>query len=153
MTDNKALLKQASTRDIPVVLKFIQSYYDFETITYLERKVEKALRNLINSEDLGRVWLINFNSNPVGYIVLCFSYSLVSYGQDGMIDEFYIKEKYRNKGIGTDVIRQVIKNSKKLGLKSLYLEVNKHNTEAQGFYKKHEFKKRDNYFLMKLDLQ
>ncbi|HSG32134.1 MAG TPA: GNAT family N-acetyltransferase [Thermodesulfobacteriota bacterium] len=152
MSKDKTDLKLASSKHIPALLDFIQSYYDFESITYLENKVEKALRSLLNSEDIGRVWLITFNDEPVGYIILCFSYSLVSYGQDGMIDEFYIKEKYRNKGIGTEVIKQVIKNSKKLGLKSLYLEVNKHNKEAQSFYNSLKFKKRDNYFLMNLDL-
>ncbi len=152
MSKEKIDLKLASSKHIPVLLGFIQSYYDFESITYLENKVEKALRNLINSEDLGRVWIITLNNKPVGYIILCFSYSLVSYGQDGMIDEFFINKDFRNKGIGTDVIKQIIKKSKQLGLKSIYLEVNKFNIEAQSFYCSLDFKKRDNYFLMNLDL-
>ncbi len=69
-----------------------------------------------------------------------------------MIDEFYVDKEFRNRGIGTDILSLVIKNSKKLGLKSLYLEVGKNNTIAQNMYKKLNFKARENYFLMNLDL-
>jgi len=69
-----------------------------------------------------------------------------------MIDEFYIDKEYRNKGIGTQVLKLVIKNSKKLGLKCLYMEVSKSNIAAQKLYEKLNFKARNNYFLMNLDL-
>ena len=42
--------------------------------------------------------------------------------------------------------------SKKLGLNCLYLEISKNNIAAQTLYEKLNFKFRDNYFLMKLDL-
>ena len=120
MTKQKALLRQASSKDIPILLEFIKSYYEFESIVFLKSKVQKALIELINSNSLGRVWVIYSNNKAIGYIVLCFSYSLVSFGQNGMIDEFYIDDEYRKKGIGTQVLNLVINNSKKLGLKGLY---------------------------------
>lgn len=153
MTELKANLRQASsTRDIHILLGFMKSYYEFESIVFIENKVHKALHELINSNSIGRVWLIYLGNKAIGYVVLCFSYSLISYGQDGMIDEFYIEEEHRNKGIGTQVLKLVIRNSKKLGLKSLYMEVNKLNNTAQKLYKKLNFKARDNYFLINLDL-
>ena len=152
MTEQKAVLRQASSRDIPILLGFIKSYYKLESIVFFEDKVHKALIELINSNNIGRVWLIYLNNKAIGYIVLCFSYSLVSFGQDGMIDEFYIDDEYRKKGIGTQILKIVMKNSKKLGLNCLYLEISKNNIAAQTLYEKLNFKVRDNYFLMKLDL-
>ena len=152
MTEHKAVLRQASSREIPILLGFIKSYYKLESIVFFEDKVYKALIELINSNNIGRVWLIYLNNKPIGYIVLCFSYSLVSFGQDGMIDEFYIDDEYRKKGIGTQILKIVMKNSKKLGLNCLYLEISKNNIAAQTLYEKLNFKVRDNYFLMKLDL-
>ena len=112
----------------------------------------KNVIELINSNNIGRVWLIYLNNKAIGYIVLCFSYSLVSLGQDAKIDEFYIDDEYRKKGIGTQILKIVMKNSKKLGLNRLYLEISKNNIAAQTLYEKLNFKVRDNYFLMKLDL-
>lgn len=152
MTEQKAVLRQASSREIPILLGFIKSYYKLESIVFFEDKVHKALIELINSNNIGRVWLIYLNNKAIGYIVLCFSYSLVSFGQDGMIDEFYIDDEYRKKGIGTQILNIVMKNSKKLGLNCLYLEISKNNIAAQTLYEKLNFKVRDNYFLMKLDL-
>lgn len=152
MTEQKAVLRQASSRDIPILLGFIKSYYKLESIVFFKDKVHKALIELINSNNIGRVWLIYLNNKAIGYIVLCFSYSLVSFGQDGMIDEFYIDDEYRKKGIGTQILKIVMKNSKKLGLNCLYLEISKNNIAAQTLYEKLNFKFRDNYFLMKLDL-
>lgn len=152
MTEQKAVLRQASSREIPILLGFIKSYYKLESIVFFEDKVYKALIELINSNNIGRVWLIYLNNKAIGYIVLCFSYSLVSFGQDGMIDEFYIDDEYRKKGISTQILNIVMKNSKKLGLNCLYLEISKNNIAAQTLYEKLNFKVRDNYFLMKLDL-
>lgn len=114
--------------------------------------VIKALSELINSENIVRVWLIYLNKEPIGYVVLCFSFSLESLGQDGMIDEFFIEEQYRNKGLGENVLEMVIQKSKQLGLKALYLEVSNTNIPAQSLYKKTGFEARDKYFLMNLKL-
>ena len=152
MTEQKAVLRQASSKEIPILLGFIKSYYKLESIVFFEDQVYKALIELINSNNIGRVWLIYLSNKAIGYIVLCFSYSLVSFGQDGMIDEFYIDDEYRKKGIGTQILNIVMKNSKKLGLNCLYLEISKNNIAAQTLYEKLNFKVRDNYFLMKLDL-
>lgn len=152
MTEQKAVLRQASSKEIPILLGFIKSYYKLESIVFFEDKVYKALFELINSNNIGRVWLIYLNNKAIGYFVLCFSYSLASFGQNGMIDEFYIDDEYRKEGIGTQILNIVMKNSKRLGLNCLYLEISKNDIAAQTLYEKLNFKVRDNYFLMKLDL-
>jgi ribosomal protein S18 acetylase RimI-like enzyme len=149
---NKAIVKQAKEKDIPIVLNFVKSYYDFESIEFKPNRITKSLKELINSDNIGRVWLIYLNQKPIGYIVLCFSFSLESHGQDGIIDEFFIEEQYRNQGLGENVLKLVIQKSKKLGLKALYLEVNNINIAAQNLYKKTGFLSRDKYFLMNLKL-
>lgn len=152
MNQSKVKLRQASTKDIPIILNFIKEFYALESILYLEQRVHKALIQLINSDDIGRVWLIYNDSTPVGYVVLCFSYSIESYGQEGMIDELYISDKFRSKGIGTQAVNGIIKNAKKLGLNCLYMEVKRENPGAHDFYKRLNFKARDKYFLMKREL-
>ena len=48
-----------------------------------------------------------------------------------LLDEIYLEEEYRNKGIGTDIIKNVISNND-----IIYLWVYKENLNALSLYKK-----------------
>ena len=52
-----------------------------------------------------------------------------------LLDEIYIEEQYRNKGIGKDIIRNVLKGSD-----VVYLWVYKENERAISLYKDLGFK-------------
>ena len=57
---------------------------------------------------------------------------LVTKKDDGVIlDEIYLEEEYRNKGIGTDIIKNILKNNSIVYLK---------NIKAISLYKKMKFK-------------
>ena len=61
---------------------------------------------------------------------------LVTKKDDGVIlDEIYLEEEYRNKGIGTDIIKNILKNNS-----IVYLWVYKKNIKAISLYKKMKFK-------------
>lgn len=61
---------------------------------------------------------------------------LVTKKDDGVIlDEIYLEEEYRNKGIGTEIIKNILKNNF-----IVYLWVYKKNIKAISLYKKMEFK-------------
>lgn len=51
-----------------------------------------------------------------------------------MLDEIYIEQEYRNKGIGTDIIKNVINEND-----IIYLWAYKENTKAISLYKKLSF--------------
>ena len=48
-----------------------------------------------------------------------------------MLDEIYVEQEYRNKGIGTDIIKNVINEND-----IIYLWVYKENVKAISLYKK-----------------
>lgn len=61
---------------------------------------------------------------------------LVTKKDDGVIlDEIYLEEEYRNKGIGTEIIKNILKNNF-----IVYLWVYKKNIKAISLYKKMKFK-------------
>lgn len=73
--------------------------------------------------------IIMCNKNKVGCL-------LVAKKDDGAIlDEIYLEEEYRNKGIGTDIIKNILKNNS-----IVYLWVYKKNIKAISLYKKMKFK-------------
>ena len=69
--------------------------------------------------------IIMFNKNKVGCL-------LVTKKDDGVIlDEIYLEEEYRNKGIGTKIIMDILDNND-----VVYLWVYKENEKAISLYKK-----------------
>lgn len=85
--------------------------------------------------------IIMCNKNKVGCL-------LVAKKEDGAIlDEIYPEEEYRNKGIGTDIIKNILKINP-----IVYLWVYKKNIKAISLYKKMKFKiinKTENRYYMK----
>lgn len=77
------------------------------------------------SEQLSHYKNIVVNNKIVGCL-------LVESKDDGvLLDEIYIDKEYRNKGIGTDIIINIIKHNP-----NMYLWVYKKNTNAIKLYKK-----------------
>ena len=73
---------------------------------------------------------------------------LVTKKDDGaFLDEIYLEEEYRNKGLGTDIIKNILKINP-----IVYLWVYKENKKAISLYKKLNFKiidETENRFYMK----
>ena len=64
---------------------------------------------------------------------------LINNGHDYLLDEIYLIDKYRKKGIATSLVKNSIKEAQSLK-KDLYLWVYKSNTNAINIYKKSGFK-------------
>ena len=136
----------AELSDVPQLLEFIQAYYAFDGLGYAEETSTKALRQLICSEQLGRIWLILLDGTAVGYAALTFGFSVEVGGRDAFIDELFLIEAARGKGIGTRVMDFLRVEAQKLGLEALHLVVSRNNERAQQLYTSASFQARQNFF-------
>ncbi|MBN8640491.1 MAG: GNAT family N-acetyltransferase [Flavobacteriales bacterium] len=100
---------------------------------------KKLFQEFIHNENLGKAWLILEDEEIVGYVILTFVFSFEYGGTIAFIDELYLKESARGKGIGNKTIEFIKSESTKLSLKLLYLEVENHNEKAQKLYLAHDF--------------
>ncbi len=75
----------------------------------------------------------------VGYVILTFVFSFEYQGRIAFIDELYLKETARGKGIGAKTLQFIKEQIPKLSLKLLYLEVEHHNENAQKLYLANDF--------------
>ena len=91
-----------------------------EINNYVSNSVPKLLSDYCN---------IVINNKTVGCV-------LITNIEDGkLLDEIYIEEKFRNHGIGTDIIKNIIKEND-----IVYLWVYKENVQAISLYKRLGFK-------------
>ena len=125
--------------DIEIITQMMQDFYAIDNYP-MDVEVAKTLfQEFISNEHLGKSWLIYSENEIVGYIILTFIFSFEYGGKIAFVDELFIKETARGKGIGKEAIQFIQREVPKLSLKLLYLEVEPHNENAQKLYLAHDF--------------
>ncbi|QSJ20157.1 GNAT family N-acetyltransferase [Nostoc sp. UHCC 0702] len=146
----KIHFKLAENIDVEALLILIQELYEVDgCIPFNQVVARNALIQLLNDESMGRVWLIQYQSQPIGYVVLTLGYSLEFGGRDAFIDELYIQANYQGQGIGKQTIKFLEEVCISLNVQALHLEVERKNTSAQGFYRRVGFEDHERYLMTK----
>jgi len=126
--------KPLAATDIETIVSMMQEFYTIDDYP-ISIDFSKALfQEFISNENLGKAWLIVSDNEIVGYLILTFIFSFEYQGRIGFLDELYIIEKARGKGIGSEAIAFIKTESHKLSLKLIYLEVEPQNENAQKLY-------------------
>lgn len=125
--------------DISTITQMMQDFYAIDNYPMDVEVAKKLFQEFISNEHLGKSWLIYSENEIVGYIILTFIFSFEYGGKIAFVDELFIKETARGKGIGKEAIQFVQREVPKLSLKLLYLEVEPHNENAQKLYLAHDF--------------
>jgi diamine N-acetyltransferase len=143
-------LIQAGSGDIELLLELMPEFYQYEHLTFDPIDTRQAVSTLLANSSLGQIWLIYHQEDIAGYVVLTFGYSLEFFGRDAFVDELYLREAYRGKGIGLTAIEWLEKVCRQLDIKALHLEVARENIPAQKLYRKTNFYDHDRYLMTKL---
>ena len=131
--------KPLEIADIEIITQMMQDFYAIDNYP-MDVEVTKTLfQEFISNEHLGKSWLMYSENEIVGYIILTFIFSFEYGGKIAFVDELFIKETARGKGIGKEAIQFIQTEVPKLSLKLLYLEVEPHNENAQKLYLAHDF--------------
>lgn len=141
-------LQLARPADLDRLEKLVAAYHAFEGIESDEPTRRAALAPLLEGTPHGVAYLIGPKVAPVGYIVVSFGYSVELGGIDGFIDEFFIREKVRGRGMGSEVLMTLLPALSEHGVKALHLEVAHDNAAAKRLYQRAGFEPRETYHLM-----
>ena len=128
MCYNKYKLENASIKDIERIKKYKLNTI-FEYAKDLDNEEVEKINNYVNktiSKQICEYKNIVLNNIVVGSF-------LITKNENGLLlDEIFIEEQYRNKGIGTSIIKSVISNANN----NVYLWVYKDNIKAIKLYNK-----------------
>ena len=141
------ILHLAGPDDAERLLRMLAAYHAFEGIDVSDEHRAAALMPLLEGSPHGAVWLVGPKMAPVGYIAVSFGWSIELGGLEGFIDEFWIREKVRGRGMGGEVLAALLPSLKAAGLRALHLEVAPGNETAMRLYGRMGFQHRD-YRLM-----
>ena len=124
-------LVNVTKNDISKLIEYkLKSIFDYAQNLSLEEinQINDYVKSNVPKE-LNNYKVICIDDKKVGCL-------LITNKDDGvLLDEIYLEEKYRNKGIGTSIIKEILSN-----YNIVYLWVYKLNTKALSLYKKLGFK-------------
>lgn len=126
--------KSITIADIEMIVAMMHDFYAIDGYPIAVECSKKLFEQFIAAPHLGKAWLIEYDGKTVGYVILTFVFNFEYGGKIAFIDELYLLEDARGKGIGKQTIEFIKAASEKLNLKLLYLEVEGHNANAQKLY-------------------
>jgi len=129
-----ATYRPIAETDIDIAVAMMREFYAIDHYPIDTEQSKKLFKQFIADENLGKSWLIESDGKPIGYVILTFVFNFEYGGRIAFVDELYLSEAARGKGIGTQTMAFIRSESEKLSLKLLYLEVEDHNANAQKLY-------------------
>jgi ribosomal protein S18 acetylase RimI-like enzyme len=100
---------------------------------------EAALGAILEGEAPARCWIVRQAGAPIGYLVLTLGYSIEHGGRDGFIDDLYLVPQARGAGRGKALLEFALAEARRLGIRTLHLEVEPDNPRATRLYRKRGF--------------
>lgn len=131
--------KSLEIPDIEVITQMMQDFYAIDNYPIDIEVSKKLFQEFISDDKLGKAWLIHLDEEIVGYVILTYIFSFEYKGRIAFLDELYIKENFRGKGIGKQTIDFIKVQASNQNIKLIYLEVENHNQNAQKLYLANDF--------------
>lgn len=131
-------IRPATLDDLAQVLPRTRALNDHEGIEISDASLDAALSKLLESPELGGVWLVTNGGDPIGYAIVTFGYDLEFGGRDAFLTELWIDEDQRGSGAGREVLTLLDPELRVLGVNALHLQVRPENPamrlyEREGF--------------------
>ena len=112
-----------------------------------DKKISQTLRELRNRTQMGEIIVFEDGKAVVGYSILIPYWSNEYGGNILHIDELYVKADYRDRGVATSFLKQLVRRNH--DAVALQLEVTPSNTRALNYYQKLGFRKTKNSHLIR----
>jgi len=124
---------------LDLMLDLSAQLYAREGLAWNRAHALRAAEELIAEPERGGVWLIGVDGEPAGYLVLTICFSLEFGGRFGLLDEIFIAEAWRSRGIGGEAIDFAAEWCRERGMEALRLEVWTGNAGAIRLYERAGF--------------
>ena len=135
-----AAVRRATSADLDALLALTRAFGIEEGRRYDETHVAGALEPLLRDDTHGQVWLLAGpvgDDGPLGYAVLSWGWGVESGGREGLVDEIFVAEGSRGRGLGGVLLSAVLEAARAAGCRTLFLETERPNEAARRLYRRH----------------
>jgi ribosomal protein S18 acetylase RimI-like enzyme len=132
------MIRKINRNDRNIYLELTKRFY--ETDAVLEPIPEKhridTFEELMRSDEYAQCYILESENNVAGYALLSKTFSQEAGGIVVWLEEFYVTDEYRGRGLGKEFLSYMEKN---IPAARFRLEVEKDNFKAISLYKRAGF--------------
>lgn len=143
-----AALTLAKPVHLNTLLPLCAAFHAEEGIESTQEQRAAGLLPLLEGTPYGAAYVIGPARAPIGYVVICFGWSVEFGGLDAVVDELFVRPSVRGRGVATEALTSLPNALSAFGLRAIHLEVNRENETAIKLYQRAGFKARDQYMFM-----
>lgn len=105
------------------------------------RKIEQAVRGMLERADRGFILIARLGASPVGVAYISRQWSLEHGGNSAWLDELYVMPEHRGRAIGLALLRAAMRTARRLKCRALDLEVDREHRRAEHLYARERFER------------
>lgn len=140
-------MRRASLVDIQLLVRMMAEFYAGSPYILNPRRAADAFSALLSDERLGSIWILQSNSQDVGYVVLTLCHSMTFGGMVAVVDDFFIQPTFRGAGLGKAAMAEVRNYCATHGIRAIHVETGHDNTVALAVYRGAGFVEKDHVHL------
>jgi diamine N-acetyltransferase len=131
------------------LLLFQSRLYASESIPFDPVRARASAEWLLAHPDAGAAWLIESDGRSAGYLVVTVCVSLEFHGRFALLDELFLDEPFRTRGLGRQAVEFAAQWAASRGMHALRLEASEENAPALALYRKSGFVDHGRHILTK----
>ena len=131
------MIRKLTENDRDLYIRLAEEFYSSDAVlhpiprTYIERTADEALQ----SDAYAEIYLLECEGEPAGYGLTARTFSQEAGGSVLWIEELYIREQFRSRGLGSEFFAYVEKKYEGRAAR-FRLEVEEDNVRAISLYKR-----------------
>jgi ribosomal protein S18 acetylase RimI-like enzyme len=129
------IVRHATRRDISGIISVFKTVYLQD-----EDWARQAIEQLLDLQNY-TILVAELNDTVVGFIDYYVLPSIWEKWDEATINYLFVHKNYQGRGTGAALLKEVIKQTNKMGIGELHVGTEKDNTRALRLYKKHGFTK------------
>lgn len=131
------MIRKINHKDKEIYITLATEFYNSDAVMHKIPKehFERCFNELMESDRYITCYMFVYEDNICGYALLSKQYSQEAGGMALWIDEIYIRNEYRSKGLGKELFN-FLENEREIAVTRFRLEVEDDNEKAIHLYKK-----------------
>ena len=127
--------ERAGHADIPALVELMSEFYAESSYTLDQAWAAASFAQLLRDEARGAVWIARHGAEPAGHVVLALKHSMEFGGLAGVIDDLFVRPRFRRQGVGSALLSALFDACRKLHVAAVHVEVDPGNVAASALYR------------------
>ena len=133
-------LIKVSPNESELLKDYVEALYRFEGDFEAIVNIEDGVKSLFKNEALATPYFIKQGNEKIGYVILTRYHSVEKGGLTIYIDELYVEERFRRRGVGKTILDEVVNIARREKAKALWANTEHNNEGSQRFFKNAGFR-------------